>query len=351
MVDISQIGEFGLIKRIRRGLGYKNKEVKEVVVGIGDDCAAIKLTKGLLLIATTDSLVEGVHFKLNTISPSLLGKKSVATNISDIAAMGGIPRYLLITIGIPPSLSVEYIDSLYKGIKEATESYNVIVIGGDTFRSDDRLIISITLIGEIEEEFLVRRGGAKVGDKIFVTGSLGDSALGLEILESGINDSRSVKVTQQSSPQSSPIDEIISRHILPTPRLEEGRVLATKGLASAMIDISDGLASDLRRICEESVVGARIYLKELPISDTLNNIVFTQDKSPYDYALYGGEDYELLFTVRGDKVKDILRYWEGMKTPIKEIGEIIEEDEGIVLIDEAYNIIPLIRDGYDHFLK
>ncbi len=342
MADMSQIGEFDLIKRIRSGLGFKNKGV---VVGIGDDSAAVRLTKGLLLIATTDSLIEGIHFKSDTISSSQLGRKSVAVNVSDIAAMGGIPCYLLISIGIPPSLSVEYIDGFYDGIREATESYNVVVVGGDTFGSDNRLIISITILGEIEEEYLVRRRGAKVGDKIFVTGSLGDSALGLEILESGISDNRPVKATQRTIH----IDEIISRHILPTPRLEEGRLLATKRLASAMIDTSDGLASDLRRICEESAVGARIYLKKIPISEAVNDIAFSRDKSPFDYALYGGEDYELLFTVREDMVADMPRHWEGMKNPIKEIGEIIEEDEGILIIDEAHNISPLTREGYDHF--
>ncbi len=342
MVDLSQIGEFDLIKRIRKGLGFKNKGV---VVGIGDDSAAVRLTRGLILIASTDSLVEGVHFKSDTISPSQLGRKSVAVNVSDIAAMGGIPCYLLISIGIPPSLSVEYIDGLYDGVKEATGSYNVIVVGGDTFRSDGQLIISITILGEIEEGLLVRRGGAKVGDKIFVTGSLGDSALGLEMLESGISDNGPVKATQQTIH----IDEVISRHILPTPRLEEGRLLATKRLASAMIDTSDGLASDLRRICEESVVGAMIYLKELPISEAVNDIAISRDKSPYDYALYGGEDYELLFTVRENRVKDITRYWKVMKNPIKEIGEIIKEDVGIVVIDEVHNVRPLTREGYDHF--
>ncbi|MBI3814921.1 MAG: thiamine-phosphate kinase [Nitrospinae bacterium] len=339
-MKLSRLGEFGLIENAKDTFKSLNKNI---VVGIGDDCAAIKPRKGFLLIATTDALVEGIHFNLDYIEPYQLGVKSVYINLSDIAAMGGIPLYALLSIVVPPSFSVKFMDDFLKGVKEGAQKYKVSVIGGNVSSSKNEFSINITLLGEIEKKYIVLRKGAKIGDKIFVTGWLGDSAAGMEIL----------KRSQKSEVRSQKERKLIERHLMPYPRLKEGRFLAVKKIAASMIDISDGLASDIRRICEESKVGANLFIDNIPLSKELKSL--NPPSPPFlkggmgglDFALYGGEDYELLFTVRPDKIAKLMILWKGMKIPITMIGEITKG--GINITNKKGETTPLQREGYNHF--
>jgi len=332
-MKLSQLGEFGLIKNARDIFKSLNENI---VVEIGDDCAAIKLRKGFLLIATTDALVEGIHFNLDYTKPYQLGIKSININLSDIAAMGGIPLYVLLSIAVPQNFSVKFINEFLMGVKEGAQRYKVSVIGGNVSSSKNEFSINITILGEVEKKYMLLRKGAKAGDKIFVTGYLGNSAAGMKILKSG----------QWSVVSGQWQKKLIERHLMPSPRLTEGRFLAVRGLATSMIDISDGLASDIRRICEESNVGANIFIKNIPISRELKSEI-RNPKSEINLALYGGEDYELLFTVKPENVRKLKSLWKNMKTPITMIGEITKR--GINLVNTDGKAIPLTKEGYNHF--
>lgn len=329
-MDLSKIGEFGLINKLRHKTKKRSKTIK---IGIGDDCAVIS-NSNCDLLTTTDMLLEGVHFDLKYFSPELLGKKAVAVNLSDIAAMGGSPLYILISLGIPTSTRVEFVEKLYDGFESMAKKYNCNIIGGDVSNSISGLIISITVIGEAMKNVLIRRAGARVKDKIFVTGNLGDSAAGLEILK------RYTPVKK---------NKLIEKHLCPKPRLEEGQILAEKIGVSAMIDLSDGLASDLKRICEESKCGARIYLNKIPLSHGLRRLKKSINKNILDYALLGGEDYELLFTVKEKKVPQLQKQWKKIKIPITNIGEILDKKNGISIVFPDGREELLSKTGYDHF--
>ena len=329
-MQIDEIGEFGLIEKLRRKIGKRSHRIK---LGPGDDCAIVAAPDHDMLF-TTDTLIEDVHFELPNISPQMLGKKSIVVNLSDIAAMGGSPLYILISLGIPISTRVEFVEKLYAGFESMAKKYNCNIIGGDISKSVNGLIISITVVGEVKKNTLIRRSGARDKDKIFVTGTLGSSAAGLEILK-----------------RSNPVkkNKITEYHLSPKPRLDEGQILAEKIGVSAMIDLSDGLASDLKRICEESKCGARIYLDKIPLSYALRKFKKSINKNILDYALFGGEDYELLFTIKQKKVPQLQKQWKKMKIPITNIGEILNKKHGIILVSPDGKEKPLSQTGYDHF--
>jgi len=385
-MKLSQLGEFGLIKQIKDTFTppipplTKGGREGGVVVGIGDDCAAIKPRKGFLLIATTDALIEGIHFKLDYIKPYQLGIKSININLSDIAAMGGIPLYALLSIAAPPNFSVKFINEFLRGVKEGAQKYKVSVIGGNVSSSPPPLLppqvgeekgggffINITILGEVEKKYMLLRKGAKAGDKIFVTGYLGDSTAGLKILKRSHLSAVAQAGKSEACPErsrrvrSQREKKLVERHLVPIPRLAEGRFLAVKKLATSMIDISDGLASDIRRICEKSNVSANIFTKNIPISKELKDFTSSQLKTrgthpadgssklitSLDFAIYGGEDYELLFTVKPEKVGKLKSLWEDIKIPITMIGEITKR--GVNLVNTDGKAIPLTKEGYNHF--
>ena len=346
-MKISDLGEFGLIGRIQK-LAPRN--TPSTVIGIGDDAAALKLSASRILLATTDLLLEGVHFDLAYTRFSDLGWKSAAANLSDIAAMGGIPRFCLTALGIPPSVSVEQITEFFRGFNALLKNYHAALVGGDTCSSRRGLFVSVTALGEIEPGRIVTRTGAKPGDRIFVTGTLGDSAAGLELLKSGAR-SRESGVRSKNfkfeirNPQSA-IANLIQRHLRPAPRVTWGRKLALSGCASAMIDISDGLSSDLAHICEQSGVGAVLSPEKIPLSAALRKAVARLKQPPLHYALSGGEDYELLFTVPPAKVKRLL----SLKLPLAEVGSITA-GKSVSLVNGRGNKMPLLPSGYDHFRR
>jgi len=292
-MELGQIGEFGLIDRIR-----KDFLTPQGMLGIGDDCAIIPQSSGKQTLISTDMLVEGTHFIFDSIPPYCLGWKSAAVNISDIAAMGGHPVASFLSLGLPAKVDSEWMEDFIRGYRDISALHSIALLGGDTTRSKDLLCINVGIVGECEEGKAVLRSGAHEGDLICVTGPLGLSAAGLKMMLEG---ERKLE------------NEFIRCHFLPQPRVKEGLLLSSMEGIGAMMDISDGIASDLNHIMTESGVGARIELDKLPVTDSLKNKCSEWGTDPVEMAVSGGEDYELLFTCR-----------KGSKIPVTHyvIGEI-----------------------------
>jgi len=300
-MKIKSLGEFEAIEKIKE----KAPALKNAVLGIGDDCAVLPYTKDKYLLATADMLVEDVHFDLEKVTAFKVGRKALAVSLSDIAAMAGIPKYCLVSLGIPPDMPASTLDDFYSGLLKLAKEFDVELIGGDTNRSE-KIVCDICVIGEVDKKLLLKRSGARVKDGIFVTGSLGGSIKGKQY------------------------DFV--------PRVKEARILAENFNISSMIDISDGLSSDLRHITDASKVGAVIYSGSIPIS---------QDARSKQDALSGGEDFELLFTAPADVTEETLSKKLGM--PVKKIGEIAPKREGVKIARQKGNKTELKRTGYNHF--
>ncbi|MGC8873621.1 MAG: thiamine-phosphate kinase [Chloroflexia bacterium] len=337
---IRDLGEFGLIDRIARRLPPPGEGV---VVGIGDDVAVLRLGeedgRRNLLLATCDIQVEDVHFLKGRIIPQQLGRKVVAINVSDIAAMGGLPHYLLVSLVLPKETDVAFVDGLYEGMQEECARWGVTVVGGNMAHSPAGIVVDVFLLGEVEPGLVLQRSGARVGDRVLVTGTLGDSAAGLALL---------LGPEAECAPDHR--RQLHDSHLTPTPRLPEGRAIARSGLATAMIDVSDGLASDIGHICEMSRVGVRIDLEALPISEAARALARPLGKDPCEWALFGGEDYELLFTAPPDRAEELaLQVQEETGTPVSIIGEIVPAEQGMSLMRSDGTRVPLRAGGWDHF--
>ena len=275
---------------------------KKVIKGIGDDCAVLDYTREKYLLFSCDMIIEGTHF-LHNVPAYQIGWKSLAVSISDIAAMGGVPRYALISCGIPKSKGTRFLKEIFKGLQDIAGRFNISIIGGDTNLSS-KVIVDTTIIGDVEKELLVRRDGAKPGDLIFVTGTLGEGR---------------------------------HRHLTFIPRVKEARMLVERFKINAMIDLSDGLGMDLGRIASASRVGAYIYRSLIPLPDRITSI---------DRALYGGEDFELLFTASIKESRRIMKHIG--KLPVSLIGEMLPKDCGVMIIDENGKARSLKTKGYRH---
>lgn len=336
-MKVRDLGEFGLIDRIARSLPPPGPGI---VVGIGDDVAVLRSSDRYLL-ATCDIQVEGVHFLREKITPYQLGRKAVAINVSDIAAMGGVPRYLLVSLVLPKETEVEFVDGLYEGLREECGRWSAEIVGGNMAHSPGGVIVDLFLLGEVEPERLLRRSGARVGDRVLVTGTLGDSAAGLALL-----------LRPEATAPDIHREFVLRRHLTPAPRLWEGRAIARSGLATAAIDVSDGLASDIGHICETSGVGVRLWADAIPVSDAARAIAAAVGADLLEWALFGGEDYELLFTAPADRAED-LAHWvrEETGTPVSIIGEVVPADQGMTLVQADGSALPLRKGGWDHFRK
>jgi thiamine-monophosphate kinase len=336
-MKLSTIGEFGLIHAVRK-LSYQQSP--DIIIGIGDDAAVLKVGPAKLLLATTDMLIEGVHFDRSCSDFTSLGWKSAAVNLSDIAAMGGVPRFCLTSLALPAHIPVEAVKAFYRGFNALLRAHKTILVGGDTCSSKSGLVIGVTILGEADKRTVISRSGAKRGDRIFVTGTLGDAGAGLELLKSGVRSQKSgVRRRDFNS-------ALINRHLRPVPRVEWGRKIALSGCASAMIDISDGLSSDLYHLCEESGTGAVLFSGNIPFSRALLKTADRLRNTPLRYALTAGEDYELLFTVPPARVKKL----EALPLPVTEIG-MITSGHKLVLVDAAGRKTALQPGGYDHFAR
>jgi thiamine-monophosphate kinase len=334
-MQISDIDEFKLINSLDKIIKNTNTKVK---VGIGDDGAIIETDPNCQTIVTTDMLIEEVHFRKDKITPFQLGYKSLAVNISDIIAMGGIPTQSTISLGIPANTEVKYIEEIYHGLNTLAQKYEINIIGGDTTSSPDKLIINVNLLGKVAKNNYLLRSTAKSENHILVTGNLGNSKAGLEILLSNNYHQLKSKYTK-----------LIKKHLQPEIRLKEMKLIKKISPITAMNDISDGLASELHEIAKASKVGIKIYEERIPISKQTIAVAKKLESFPLNYALFGGEDYELLFTVPANKSQEIKeRVEKGLGTKISIIGEISSENLGVELITSQKKI-KLEKEGYNHF--
>lgn len=315
MTKISKIGgEFALIARVTKPVKDKN-----VIIGIGDDTAVLKYTQYKYLLWTVDMLVEGDHFNLKWSTPEKIGKKAMEVNVSDIGAMGGLPKYALISICIRRDTPVEFVDKLYKGMYQVAKKYDFEIIGGDTTHGD-LIVIDVSMIGEVRKNELASRSNAKPGQLILTTGNLGASTAGLNLLrqkKKGIS---------------------IKKHLEPKARLKEAQKLIKKGV-NCMIDVSDGLASEVKHICEMSKTGAVIYKEKIPLAASTKRDAKKVNKDPQDYALNGGEDFELVFTINK---KDLRKFKDS-----KLVGKILPKKKGIYLLDKGEK--KELGHGFIHF--
>lgn len=329
------LSEFSLINRIR---ARSPKYGSGVIKGIGDDAAVVKATKDKYILYTCDALVSGEHFLEEYSSAYQIGRKAAVINISDIASMGGTPKHFLISLFLPKNTTQKFIDELYRGLNEECNRYKIDIIGGNISRSD-QFIIDLFLIGEVSSSRMLLRSGAKVEDLVLVTGELGDSAAGLKVLQNP-----NINIPDDDK------QRLITRHLIPVPRLKEALLIAKLKEANSMIDISDGLSSDLGHICDESKVGVRLFEDKLPVSGSMKKVALTAEISWMDLALHGGEDYELCFTVPKKYLAGIYRELEKTPTKVTVIGEIIPKNQGRWIINNKGKEIPFISKGWDHLL-
>jgi thiamine-monophosphate kinase len=333
---MGSVGEFAFIDKIRESLKKKNPSV---VLGVGDDAALFKPTAGHELVFTTDMLVEGRHFDFKWITPWQLGAKTMAVNLSDCAAMGARPTVAVVSLGVPKKFPVADMEAFYDGMKSWGESFGAQIVGGDTVGSD-QFVVNIAMIGEVESGRALKRSGAKAGDALFVTGTLGDSAAGLYALQHSATKGKETASL------------LIKRHLTPLPRFNVGRALSTQKLASSAIDISDGLSSEIHHLCEESGTGAEIHEEAMPLSPSLLHFCEENGLKPLDFVLNGGEDYELLFTVSLTKISEVVRNLPAETgVACKSIGRMVPKAKGITLITRKGEKIPLKPKGFDHFSK
>jgi thiamine-monophosphate kinase len=331
-LTLKDVGEFGLLRR----LGLYDRAFPSGWVGPGDDAACVP-APACSLVLTSDLLVEGVHFRSTTTSARDLGYKAVAVNVSDVAAMGGRPLAFLVALAAPAETPVGWVEELYGGMAEAEQAFGCRLVGGDTSGGPTR-VLSLTVLGEASDRGAVTRGGARPGDDVYVSGTLGDSALGLRLLEAGC------------VARTAPERFLASRHLRPSPRLALGAALGASGIARAMIDVSDGLLQDLGHVARASECGAEVWTERLPVSPELVAAAAAGETSPVDLALAGGEDYELLFTAKPFRRREVFRVAEGAGTRVRRIGRLVE-GVGVQVLARGQPAALRDRGGFDHFAR
>ncbi len=338
---LADIGEFGLIDRIDALLQSTGAHMPKGLVGIGDDCAAFQPRPGFDILLTCDAMVENRHYLPDYISPRDLGRRAMTLNISDIGAMGGTPRYALVSLGLRSDMPVAYIEDVYRGFSDELNPFGAVIVGGNIAGSDSASFIDITLIGEIETGMSVRRSTAMPGNAILVTGFPGEAAAGLQIL---------LEERPFEEKENHPLARAYNQ---PSHRAREGRALARARLATAMIDTSDGLLGDLGHICDESGVGARITQESLPISPALQEAAEKAEKDPLSWVLGNSDDYELIIACAPAHVEDIRALIAGLSpVQVSHIGEIIpalDKPGHIEITTRTGRSRTLSRSGWNHF--
>ena len=325
---LTTLGEFGLISRIAAQVAPH----ESVITGIGDDAAVTSLNPGMRLLTSTDMLLEDVHFRRIWHEPYTLGRKSLAVSVSDIAAMGGIPRWALLSVAIPSDLPLNFIDDFIRGFLELASAFNVALIGGDTCSSRTGMAISVTIMGEQYPDLIICRSGAQPDDDIWVTGTLGDAALSLSLLENGT-----------TAP-----DELLSRLLDPTPRVSVALALTEARLVTAMIDVSDGIIADFGHIAKLSGVGGNIRIDDLPLSGMFRSQVAQLPAIPIHHALSGGEDYELCFTAASSNREKIVACTKKCGISVTRIG-IVTTLPGVSVLDHDGTPFTASVNGFNHF--
>lgn len=335
---VSDIGEFGLIRRISSLLNKEGIRSERVTVGIGDDTASFLPRPGYEVLVTCDCMVEGRHYLPGKISPYDLGRRAMTLNISDIGAMGGRPLYALVSLGLKAEIFVRDVEEMYRGFLVELNPLGASIIGGNLTSSGNGMFIDITLVGEVEQGKGVRRSGAKPGDAILVTGYPGQAAAGLQLL---------LRASDDSNILGHPLVKIYNT---PSHRAQLGEAIANAGPATAMIDTSDGFLGDLGHICEESGVGAELFKEKLPVSEALREAALILHRDPYDLFLGESDDYELVITCRPQDVtllRSIAARW--CPVPLTEVGKITEGAREIILLLPEGDRRTVKLSGWDHF--
>jgi len=332
-MKISDLGEFAFIDRVSKGSLHRKDGV---IAGIGDDCAVFRVSDHLAILLTADMLIEDVHFRRGEIPAELLGRKSLAASISDIAAMGGTPREAFVSIGIPENFETEYLDKIYGGLNSIAAEFEINVLGGDTVLSPDRLVMNVALTGEARETEILYRKGAMVGDIVFITGEPGLSSAGLDLLRNNRDFANK--------------ELFLAAHFDPVPQTKAGRILASTGKAHSLIDISDGLAADLGHICGQSGVGAIVEINKIPLAAELREYCRQFRLDIENFVLHGGEDYILLGTAPEKHSPDIESSLKSGGCRYFPIGRITD-GASLTLIAGDGGRQELKLRGYDHFRK
>ena len=330
------LSEHEIIRLVRE---RSHKKKNNLTKGIGDDCAVFGSTKKGLWLVTTDTLVDTIHFNRDFHPPHLLGRKCIAVNLSDIAAMGGIPRFVLVSVSLPSNIDTSWLTQWFDGVNEIIDEYDCCLIGGDTVQARE-LSITVTLLGEPGPGGTIFRSGACENDTVYVSGFLGDSATGLQLLQN-----------QSVDPENKKWAELIDIHLNPTPQVDVGLQLAQSGFVTSMQDISDGLATDLSHICHESNVGAVLTQNSLPQSPNIAEAAKTVGKDVLDLQLFSGEDYQLVFTVkqsRGHQVESMIS--ESLNQSIYAVGRITK-GSGVFLEKNNGECVDISFKGYEHAMK
>jgi thiamine-monophosphate kinase len=332
---ISELGEFPLIDRVESIIAT---ERPDIVVGVGDDAAVLADTNNEFLLATIDSQVEQVHFMRQYMSPHQLGRRALAINLSDIAAMGGRPQYAIVSLALPSDTQVAWVEELYLGMREEADRYGVAITGGNMARSTGGAVVDVCVLGRVRREHLLLRSGARPGDQVLVTGWLGEAAAGLKLLlEPGLSIASDARAA------------LLTRAMTPTPRVPEAATIASLCRATAMLDLSDGLSSDIGHICERSRVGVRIRAEALPISAAVRSVAELTSTPVWELALGGGEDYELCFTAPPEAVGDLVSAVREKGTSATVVGEILPAEQGRRLALPDGREVRLEPSGWQHF--
>lgn len=333
---VAEIGEFGLIERIKKML--LTPAPPDVILSVGDDGAVIRLDDNRALIATCDILVEDTHFRLGNITPYQLGRRAMTVNLSDIAALGGKPSYALVSLTMPRELPLDHFDRMFSGMTDQLADFGGFIIGGNLAWISEKVIIDIFMIGEVSPTKMVTRSTAQPGDRIMVTGELGASYAGFRLLE------------ENGLDYPSRFGHLVRAYLQPLPKVITGQLIAGSGFATSMIDISDGLATDLHHICMASGVGAEIHIEHLPLPELLAEALDLPVEEQWKPAVYGGEDYELLFTVKPDAPGELIaRIERESKLTITEIGTVVPDSDGKWIVDKNGGRTALEMQGWDHF--
>lgn len=333
-MKVRDVGEFGLIDIIKSDTIF---DPSMVVAGIGDDTAILKHHENKLLLATADMMIENVHFLAQGNNGHQVGYRVVAANVSDIASMGGIPTHAMISIGVTPDMDVAYIESVYEGMKACCRAYGANIVGGDTVTSPDNLVLNVSLLGWVDEDKYLLRTNAKPGDVVMVTNVLGDSRAGLDLV---LNNCR-------ISPEGE--EYLLSRHYYSTPRVKEMAAGVATGGITAADDISDGIGSEIHEIASSSQVGVVLWFDAIPVSDYTREVACKTGNDLTVYSLFGGEDFEVVFTASPDKADPLAKAIESATgTKVTAIGEIVNQAQGVKLLRDG-KLIELEKRGYSHF--
>jgi len=335
-MNIAELGEFPLIERIGRRLPPYRDDVR---IGVGDDVAVLEWDSDRYQLATCDVQVEGVHFSRESITPYQLGRRAAAINLSDIAAKGGIPQHCLVSLALPPELEVSWIESLYDGLRDEIGGYGADIVGGNVSKTDGLIVVDLFLLGEVCRDEVLLRSGAGPGDLVLVSGCLGEAAAGLALLEQP-----DLPVGKEEG------EQLLGAYLTPSPRVWEGRAIASGCQASSMIDLSDGLSSDIGHICDQSGVGVRLWADRLPISEPARKVAELTGQVDWALAVHGGEDYELCFTVPQKAAQGLAAgVEEATGTVVTCVGEVLTAEGGrwVELPDSGQ--VLLKRRGWDHF--